>query len=441
MLGTSRRITDLITEKKHPAKIELPNTLRLEKIINLIIDGEDQRPSPEDEERVISKMMERLDLQTWPKTSLGVVTRAAGYIFSEKNSNRRDLARLRQFYYDEVSISKRQGFLNPLMRIYLETFQIDSEHTANLAASLKTAAAAIGDRWQPVIQNISSLFDQQKVALEICAKMLAAASPWHELQQLGFRNPHAPGLMDVVHSEFVKAVGPKLVNLDEIHRLLNWLNPEPGKIRKTGAALAINQLLRSWKSKVPSDAIKNILIDEITRLYGHPKVDRNAVWNSVEPELEALLLKWLTGADLKFMLDVLTEANEGHMWAPRHEFWLTLYMQGRIDEAWVAFNDLGVKVALSKFDGEENPIGKRFGMQQSRIGDDAQKSLLIMRIGRKIIVEGTWNFKVHIFNADDPAAPKLYETRYNAERIRFLKGSESKTHLGETWKQWVRDRI
>ena len=327
------------------------------------------------------------------------------------------------------------------MRIYLETFRQNSQHTIELAAALKAASGSIGERWHNIIQNIPSLFDPQRVATHISDKMLGMEAPWDGLRELGFRNPHAPGLMDAVHVEFVKSIGPRLVNELEIHRFLNWLSPMPGKLRITGAAIAINQLLANWRTKVPTEPIKKLLIDGITRLYGHPKVDRKAVWNTVDPDLEALLLKWLTGADLKFMLDVLTEANEGHMWAPRHEFWLMLYKQGRIDEAWVAFNDPGVQVARSKFQGEENPIGKRFGMQQSKAGDDAQKSLLFMRIGRKIVVEGTWNFKVHIFDAEHKATPKLYEVRYSAERIRSINGSESKVHQGEAWKDWVLQRI
>ena len=171
-------------------------------------------------------------------------------------------------------------------------------------------------------------------------------------------------------------------------------------------------------------------------MYGHPKVNRNAVWNLVNSELEQIVLRWLMGADIRFLFRVLDEVERGHMWRDREDFWWLLYETGRIDEVWIAFNDEGYRAAIQKLPPEARQSARRFGHQCG----ERDKSLLIMRIGSKIVVEGTFNFKVHIFNADNRLAPKLYQPKYDVAEIRSLGGALSKPHLGD-WQSWVRRNL
>jgi hypothetical protein len=66
--------------------------------------------------------------------------------------------------------------------------------------------------------------------------------------------------------------------------------------------------------------------------------------------------------------------------------------------------------------------------------------LLIMRIGNKIVVDGCHNYKTHIFGANEPTAPKLYQATYNCEVI-MHKSTLSKTHYISTWQPWVERHI
>lgn len=124
------------------------------------------------------------------------------------------------------------------------------------------------------------------------------------------------------------------------------------------------------------------------------------------------------------------------MWAPRRKFWLGLHDQKRIDAAWVAFSKEGVEFARRK--GADNRF-LRFGRQEAG-GSRTNTSLLILKIGNKIVVEGSHSYKVHVFKDDHPKAPKLYEGRYDCEHIRLLPGSWSVAHNGD-WQGRVLEHI
>ena len=93
------------------------------------------------------------------------------------------------------------------------------------------------------------------------------------------------------------------------------------------------------------------------------------------------------------------------MWAPREKFWLTLYNQKRIDAAWVAFSDAGAALARRKAGNRTIPFGR-----QTAGGDRSGTCLLILKIGGKIVVEGSSNSKIHIFDERNPRAPRLLST-------------------------------
>ena len=71
-------------------------------------------------------------------------------------------------------------------------------------------------------------------------------------------------------------------------------------------------------------------------------------------------------------------------------------------------------------------------------GEDRKDiSLLILKIGNKIVVEGSHSYKVHIFDDRSSYAPKLYAKTYDCELIR-LKAVDGLTraHTGY-WQDWV----
>ena len=81
----------------------------------------------------------------------------------------------------------------------------------------------------------------------------------------------------------------------------------------------------------------------------------------------------------------------------------------------------------------------KFGAQTAG-GGRAQPSLLILKIGDKIVVEGSHGYKIHVFPVSHLFAPKLYQPSYDCESIRMAIGAESTAHRGD-WQGWILERI
>lgn len=388
----------------------------IQRSIQRVIDRYDAPTTPPEHEaeKLLAEMLRRILANDWHKVPLSFATRVAGLAFAAKYCERPDLAQVRQFLLAEIVASTKAGFLNPMVRIYMESYAPDAEHTRALARALAEARSQIGPRWQLLLENIPDLFDSETAPRSIAARMEAMDDPWHRLRAIGVRQPHAPGLMDAAHLAYLARIAPRLDQRAEIDRLLGWLKPDGQTVRYVGAGAAITLLMRPWMQRQPPKEIMTLLIDRLTENYGHPRVGRHAAWNEVDPAMEAVFLRWLMGADIRFLFRVLTEVERNHMWADREDFWWTLHEQGRIDEVWIAFNEAGHRTAIAKLPPDARQGARRFGRQ---VGDK-DKSLLFMRIGDKIVIEGTYNFMVHAFDARSPGAPKLYQPRYDVSDIR-----------------------
>lgn len=399
----------------------LPSFQQLERTIQRVMDRFDVLPNvPErDAERLFDEMRRRIVQNDWHRVPMGFVTRVATLIFSTAHRIREDLIGIRDFLIREIRASDRSGFLNPMVRIYIETYQAGGRHTIELAQALASVRVHIGARWQQLLSNLPELLDPDRAPKAIAAMMIEMDQPWHGLRSKGLRQPHAPGLMDAAHLEFVRLIEPRLQDRGQIERLLEWLKPDGQALRQVGAGAAIEALLRTWGDRTPPPEILTVLVDRLTELYGHPRVGRQPVWNEVSDELEAVFLRWLTGWNIRFLFRVLREVERGHMWADREDFWWTLYEQGRIDAVWIAFNEVGHRVAMMKLPPNARQSGRRFAQQ---IGEK-DKSLLIMRIGSRIVIEGTYNFMVHAFDAQSASAPKLYQRTYDVADIRARRGA------------------
>lgn len=400
----------------------------LQRTVRRVIDRFDvpvTRPE-RDIENLLADMIRRIRESDWHKVPMSFVTRVASIVFSAVYRVRDDLEEIRFFLIKEIGFSTRPGFLNPMMRIYIESYEPGAKHTAELATALKSSRKRIGARWEELLLNVPQLLDSNRAHEEIADLMSQMEDPWHGLRSLGLRQPHGPGLMDAAHLAFIKIISKRLNDRSQIERLFAWLKPDEHTRRQVGAGQAINALLNLWSQQDPPKDIKELLIDRITDLYGHPRVNRNVVWNEVDTLNERMFLRWLMGADIRFLFKILTDVERKHMWADREDFWWTLYQQGRIDEVWIAFNSDGYDAAMNKLPADSRQHGRRFAKQ---VGEK-DKSLLIMRIGQQIIVEGTYNFMIRAFDVRQKNAPKLYESKYDVANIRRLNALWEQKHQG-----------
>ncbi|QOZ23114.1 EH signature domain-containing protein [Bradyrhizobium sp. CCBAU 51753] len=393
-------------------------------------------PPERDRERLIIEMTRRLERRDWTGTRMSFVTSAARALFDAERRSRPVLEPLRRFYYAEIEASDSRTFLAAMMSIYLGSYEPGATHTIALARSLAKVQLRLDARSRLLIDELPEVLDPRKGADAIGSLMVQMVDPWQGLRDLHLLSPHAPGIIDFAHLAFVKRLAPNLNQPTEIDRLLRWLKPDGHEPRASGAGEAIEALLGPWRDQDPSPQMQHDLITRIVGYYGDPRVrGRAGAWSSVSDELLAILLRWLTGANIRFFLEIVSAVEDSHMWAPRERFWLSLYNQKRIDAAWVAFSDAGAALARRKAGNRTIPFGRQIAG-----GSRSGTCLLILKIGAKIVVEGSSNYKIHIFDERNSRAPKLYQHSYDCDAIRRITGAQAKMHLGH-WEGWVLERI
>ena len=400
----------------------------------------DVMPAPQgDRESIVREMSRRVQRNDWETATLASVTRAGRVAFEAEFRERRDLQELRDFYVREGEASTSQAFLGALMSIYLGSYEPGGRHTRDLATALDTSRDRLGRRWSGLLQNVGFLFDSRNAARRLGTAMCKMDEPWSELQGLGFHDPHASGLLYHAHLAYVEGMEPLLRTESGVRRMLGWLAPTGRQARVTGVKEAIEALLRPWKLREPAGGIRDQLIEGLVASYGDPRVRRGGVWAQVHSDCRDVLLKWLTGANIQFFLDVVSEVETSHMWQPRREFWWDLYKRRRIEAAWVAFSPNATQTARRLAQRAEKPDHLAYGKQTAG-GSRRYTSLLILKIGNCIVVEGSHSYKVHVFRDTDPRAPRLFEKQYDCERIRLAPGHrEQAHHVG--WQERVRELI
>lgn len=396
-------------------------------------------PPERDREKLVAEINRRLLNDDWSDTPMSLVTSAARALFDAERRERPDLEELRTFYFDECRVSTRIGFLGAMASVYIGSYVPGARHCVELSKSLRAAQSRLGGRWTNLLEQIPKVLDPFDAHEAVAQKMLPMEDPWTELKAIGLRSPHANGLMDHAHLAYINAYAPQLKNRDGMERLFGWLKPERQEAKLTGAAEAISACLGHWTQASPPEDEQRYLLENLIGLYGDPRVQRGGAWTGVPEQLMSVILRWLTRENIRFFLDIVSAVEESHMWEPRRKFWLGLHQQGRIEAAWVAFSDRAAREAWSRSKQSGSRGTFRFGRQTAG-GSRSNTSLLILKIGRKIVVEGSHNYRVHIFDSMNQKAPLLYGEFYDCDKIRDVPGAKAKSHLGY-WEGWVLENI
>lgn len=175
--------------------------------------------------------------------------------------------------------------------------------------------------------------------------------------------------------------------------------------------------------------------------FGDPRRDKPAFWALVGGEGKRVLYKWLARKSMEAMFEVVTKAatdvDNARLWTNRKRFWLGLYEAGRIDEAWVVLGQEAVPFARALHEQTGDKSFLNYGRQSGR----SDTSLLLMKIGSKTVVEGSHNFRVHIFPTRLRETPQLYSDSYDLDDIVLpANHDDARSHIGG-WMDWVRERI
>jgi len=397
-------------------------------------------PPERDREKLVAEINRRFQSNDWTDTPMSLVTSAARALFDAERRERPDLVDLRSFYYDECRVSTRIGFLGAMTSVYIGSYVPAARHTLELSEALREARGRLGGRWKTLLGHIPEALDPSVAHEAIAQKMLPMDDPWSGLKALGLRSPHANGLMDHAHLAYIRSIAPELKSREGMAKLFGWLKPDNQEAKLTGSADAISACLGHWTKTAPSEDDQRYLLENLIGLYGDPRVQRGGAWTGVPEELMSVILRWLTRENIRFFLDIVSAVEESHMWEPRRKFWLGLHQQGRIDAAWVAFSDRARLEAFRRSKASSNRGTLGFGRQTASGSGRANTSLLVLKIGRKIVVEGSHNYKVHVFDISHPRSPTLYNAEYDCEQIRLLPHAKAQVHHNR-WEGWVLENI
>jgi hypothetical protein len=397
-------------------------------------------PPERDRERLIREMLDRVENDRWDGAWMSVVTKAARALYHPDWREHARFSALRDFYVREIRASQRKTFLGAMFSVYLGSYVPGAAHTRALALALDAAKQRLGARERQLVDPLPELLDPLRAPLAVATLMESMTDPWNDLKKIGLRAPHGPGLMEHSHLEYVRRLQPTLKSRAGLERLFAWVKPGGAKEPlRTGGAQVISAGLGHWRSATPRADDLSYIVEMLVGLYGDPRVSSGGAWATVSPDILAIMHRWLTGENIRFFLDVVSAVEDSHMWEPRRRFWLKLHQQGRIDAAWVAFSPSAASHARRVLASRDGARGLQYGTQVAG-GSDASKSLLIMQIGRRIVVEGSHNFKIHIFHESTAGCPKLYISRYDIEDIKGHANAKIKVHLGD-WQSWVVENI
>lgn len=397
------------------------------------------KPDEKDPEGIAERIRRRIDKDDWRDATVAGVVRSARVVFDAPFRDRNRLRSVRDFYYAEVRVSSKSTFLDAMMSVYLSTYEPGEVHTKELARALAGARGGFGAEWTKLRNNLAEFLDPKSAHTGIAQRMRRMEDPWTELRETGIDDPHGPGLMYHAHLAYLGYIRDTLRTLNGIDRLANWLRPDGRPARADGAVEAIEAFLSPWLDGDPPDELRDHLVEQLLLLYGDPRRDHGTVWATVGRRLHKTVLRWITGESIRFFLDVVSAVETSHMWEPRREFWLGLYEDGLIESAWVAFSPDGKRVANQQRRRHPGEDGLAFG-EQTAGGSRSNTSLLILRIGQCIVVEGSHNYKVHVFRSSNPRAPRMFQRRYDCERIRLTPGAKAQAHVGY-WQDRVREMI
>lgn len=407
------------------------------------LDQEDAR----DPEEIAMEFLDYVQNRPDDEVRLSFVIAGASAIFDGERCERKDLRSARDFLYQQTRRHKSKRFLSGMLRVYLESFRIGAEHSMMLAAALNHAKErkermdAIG---QKLLSELEEVLDHVDGPALVAERMEGLQEDlFGELARLGMRRPHSEGFMHAAHDAYCGRVRDSLKSSEEIKRFLAWLFPEKSSQPwKLGAGRGIEAILHPWLNENPPDELRSFLVENLMSIYGDPRLHRN-YWSDVDGEYMKVMFRWITGEDLRFFIDVVSESvkdksrNRG-MWEKRRGLWLELYAGDRIKNAWVAFSTKATHIARNSVNISDATLRReRFGWQKAR----QDTSLLIMEIGDKIFVEGCHDYGTRVFNKGDPMAPEFFKEGYDCDEI-MRRAPDFKRHISiPVWSRWVRDMV
>ena len=407
--------------------------------IEAAFPGVEKRP-PDDVPVILAKVEAALRASDWVGVSSGDVSVA---VFSHIEGRAFLSTELHDFIVRELEATSNATLIDAMCRGYLASWVAGSKKTRRLAAQLVAKSQLLPTRWKNLFTRCPDFLDADNGCTGVGAGMLEANSPCSWLKQMGLPSPYDEGFMRQAHLEFLRQT-PDPKSARNVDKLITWVSP-PGQpeLLDTRAVEVVVKILSPWVSAECPAALREHCVDRLLRRFGDPRKENHAFWAEAGEAHMRVMLKWLAGKSMEAIFEIVTDTergtDQGHQWAKRKRFWMGIYDQGRIDEAWVALGSAAIPHAKSLFSRTGDPAFLGFGRQAGR----NDTCLLIMKLGNKTIVEGSHSFRVHVFPSASRPTPILYAEQYNIDDI-LLPNPHADARMHDTggkWMKWVKRRI
>ena len=344
-------------------------------------------------------------------------------------------APLFEFLLDQIGPGDRPAngtYVRTMFRKYLDTFASSSEATHRLASALKVHWPKVGLPIRALVHQFRIFDVDSAPAQAIAAYMDKQDKPFEALRKVGMEAPHGAGLMSAAHLHFIDKLRPRVNREDlfAVEKLLEWLQPPNHglALQGKGAGAALEALLLPWRMRNPTPELKRLLEARLVSTYGDPRINTAGVWSTCSDETRRVMLKWLCAATMELFFEIITQAEASHMWADRKGLWMDLHKQDRITQAWFALSHECIAIA-DRLDRRPAGLEPTFARNNSGSqGGDRKKTLLIMEIEGRWVVEGSHNFPTHIFPRTSMGtsikAFKPYRNSYTCDQFRNIRGPE-----------------
>ncbi len=389
-------------------------------------------------EEILRRLASSIASWEWGDIRVGDVAAAIRAVFSDAVVADHAVT---EFLEREVATTANPALLAPAPDAYIEAWEASSPRTVWLATIMQQRLSLLPIRWQACFRAHPEILDSAAAPTLMAARMAEQRDPYEWLLDLGVAAPHSGKLMRALHFAWLEAL-PEPKTQDRIEPILAWMFPANGpQLEGDLAASALERLLRPWAvANAPGD-LRTYLLVRVVEAFGDPRNQRPEFWSLVSAPCKRVVIRWLAGASMDALLAIITKSTSNHMWPPRHSFWKGLYDRGLIDEAWVALSPRAYSDAMTMVAETGEEIYRMVSRQTARSRKDT--CLLIVRIGRYTVLEGSHDFRVHVFQATDPHAPALYEDDYDAESLILPQHHpDARMHdPGGNWMRWVEQRV
>ncbi|MEZ0171640.1 EH signature domain-containing protein [Microvirga sp. TS319] len=198
-------------------------------------------------------------------------------------------------------------------------------------------------------------------------------------------------------------------HLARIHR---WsLNESQNFIYAAHRAAVANALIRPFADSRPDgrETLSRFLIDRL----GDPRT-RPGAWIGAE-EAARVVRRWLTEYSLRAFFDIIDSGVGDRTWRFRRSFWMGVFDEGLINEAWVIFGRGHIRNAQAYL-GKGN-FGQ-FSSGGSKQLDD-HHAVLLMQVGNGVIADWSHNGRCNIWrDVGARDAPQLFRMSYTTDDVR-----------------------